>query len=519
MFNSPAASGPAFNSPAPGGPSILLTTINAKWIHPSLALRLLKANLGSLEADCEILEFALRQPLAEKVQAIQSRRPRVLGISVSIWNHSATLELLGALDNEWRTAGTCEIEPGGDTALPVRSRPAVVLGGPEVSYLPEEAEIFRRADYVIRGEGEESFRRLCGALAGGENPGGRGPGFPRFINGTPAELAGIRQAYHYYSDEDLSRKLVYVEASRGCPFRCDFCQSAAAGLREFPLEPFLAEMDALIRRGARNFKFLDRSFNADIKRALGIMDFFLRRIEGGSGGPETGPLADRSLCVHFEMVPGLFPPELREKLRRFPPGALRLEIGIQTLNPRVSARINRPGEGEAALELLRFLGGETNATVHADLIAALPGEGIDSFGEGFDRLWLALSGPAESAATPAAPGPGNAPAGPVTRDRRFEIQLGILKLLPGTPMARHTEPYGMIFSPAPPYEALSTAALPGPELDRIKNFARFWEILVNRRPFPELPIAPAGEKVFWRFMELSGRLLARFGRNWGIDRG
>ncbi|MDR2135705.1 MAG: hypothetical protein LBO76_03725 [Treponema sp.] len=203
-------------------------------------------------------------------------------------------------------------------------------------------------------------------------------------------------------------------------------------------------------------------------------------------------------------------------LRRFPPGSLRLEIGIQTLNPRVAARINRPGggnpgNGEAALELLRFLRRETAATVHADLIAALPGESLESFAECFDKLWLALSGPAETGV----PGTG---AAPPAQGGRAEIQLGILKLLPGTPLARCGGDWGIRCAPGPPYEALSTAALPRPDLDRVKNFARFWEILVNRRPFPELSVAPAGQPVFWRFMDLSGRLLARFGRNWGIDR-
>ncbi|MDR1444450.1 MAG: cobalamin-dependent protein, partial [Treponema sp.] len=276
--------------------AILLITINAKWIHPSLALRLLKANLGALEGDCEILEFALRQPLAEKLEAVQSRRPGILGISVSIWNHAATLELLEALEREWAA-----VPPG----APSGERPVVVLGGPELSYLPEGAEIFRHAGYVIRGEGEDAFRELCATLRStGLEAGGRNPGPPRFINGAPADLSRIRQAYRYYDGEDLSHKLVYVESVRGCPFRCGFCQSAApadfnsgpaAGLREFPLESFLAEMDLLIRRGARNFKFLDRSFNANPGRALAILDFFLRHIE-------AGPPAGRPLCVHFEMV-------------------------------------------------------------------------------------------------------------------------------------------------------------------------------------------------------------------------
>ncbi|MDR3248770.1 MAG: cobalamin-dependent protein, partial [Treponema sp.] len=282
--------------------AILLTTINAKWIHPSLALRLLKANLGEpkngLEPHCEILEFALRQPLAEKLEAIRARHPRILGISVSIWNHRATLELLEALT------------PGSVSA------PIVILGGPEVSYLPEDAEIFRYADYVIRGEGEIAFRELCQTLLDDKRPlAARAPALPskalprstQFIDAAPVDLSRVRQAYHYYTDEDVARKLLYVEASRGCAYRCDFCLSPQqAGLREFPLDAFLGEMETLIDRGqgqgrgAQTVKFLDRSFNLDIKRAVAIMEFFLRHIKA------------RPFCVHFEMVPGRFPPELRE---------------------------------------------------------------------------------------------------------------------------------------------------------------------------------------------------------------
>ncbi|GHT91063.1 B12-binding domain-containing radical SAM protein [Spirochaetia bacterium] len=454
---------------------ILLTTINAKWIHPSLALRLLKANLGALEDRCTILEFALRQPLAEKLESILAAAPRILGISVSIWNHKATLELLKALNAEWND-----------------SKPVIVLGGPEVSYLPEESEIFIFADWVIRGEGELAFRELCVLLLEKNSN-----TVEKFIDVLPVDLAVIENGYRLYAAEDLNRKLVYVEAGRGCPFGCEFCQSAIKRdtaatrlpvVREFPLDRFLEEMERLIERGARGFKFLDRTFNLNIERARTIMEFFLEKIITADRISAEPPM-----YVHFEMIPARFPVELREILKRFPAGSLRLEVGIQTFNSNTAALIGRPSDPEKELETLHFLRRETNAIVHADLIAGLPGENMSSFGKGFDRLWQA---------------------------RPTEIQLGILKLLPGTPISRHTKTYGMVYAPDPPYEVLETAALPAVDLDRIKNFARFWELIVNRGAFPDLVPAlfPDGQPVFDRFMALSDMLLARFGRNWGIDR-
>ncbi|MDR0584849.1 MAG: radical SAM protein [Treponema sp.] len=501
---------------------IVLAAINAKWIHPSLALRLLKANLGPLEERCEIIEFALRQPLSEKVAPILAARPRILGISVSIWNHSATVELLKELEKVWQTRA----EGRGCGAVP--RRPIVVLGGPEVSHLPSGAEIFRYANYVIHGEAEPAFRSLCGNIfAETEPPAADLPEKPLHLYTKPVDPAEIKSAYYLFSDEDLRKKLTYVEASRGCPFNCEFCLSAvkplseAAGfeaVREFPLEQFLDGMDDLIRRGARTFKFLDRTFNVNISRAKRIMEFFLDKIEkievsqkGNSSGVYIPPFT-----VHFEMVPSLFPPELRKTIARFPPGTLRVEIGIQTLNPEVSARIKRPSDPERDLETLRFLREKTGAIIHADLIAGLPGEDLTSFGRGFDRLWAALS--------PEAAGPPHS---------RSEIQLGILKLLPGAPIARHSESFGMRYSPSPPYEALETAALPARDMDRIKNFARFWELIVNRGLIKEeslllktpakkqRPACSGGDgevSTFKNFMSLSDALLAHFGRNWGIDK-
>ena len=445
---------------------IVLTTINAKWIHPSLALRLLKANLGSLEEKCEIIEFNLRQPLGEKVETLLAAHPRILGISVSIWNHTATRELLAELEKAWVAHNA--------------QRPLVVLGGPEVTHLPEDANIFQFADFAIRGEGETAFSTLCEKVVAG-----MAHNTQKFINAEPVSLEKIKSAYHLYTDEDLAKKLIYVESSRGCPFNCEFCLSSLdSEVREFPLDPFLAQMNELISRGAKTFKFLDRTFNVNIKRALKIIEFFLEKIE----------VKKERLVVHFEMVPSLFPDELREVLSLFPPESLRLEIGIQSLNRETCARIGRLCDPEKELDTLRFLREKTNAIIHSDLIAGLPGEDIASFGKGFDRLWQALYG------TPP--------------NLRAEIQLGILKLLPGAPISRHSEAFKMRYNPLPPYEIEETAALGAVDICRIRNFARFWELIVNRGLVNFAPDEP----VFDKFMALSDLLFAHFGRNWGIDR-
>ena len=483
--------------------NIVLATINAKWIHPSIALRLLKSNLGNLENRCRILEFALRQMEPEIIDLILASKPWILGLSVSIWNHRVTLNLLRALFEKWKNS----------------LRPWVILGGPEVSHLPIYAEIFNYSDYVIKGEGEAAFRELCEKLlklkimAAGSGKLEREfldansdkPNNPKFISASLPDISRIVSPYDLYDDEDLNRPLLYVESSRGCFYNCDFCLSSLdKKVREIPLDKFFAHMDKLLRRRSssqfRNrrwtIKFLDRSFNINSMRAREILLFFLNWIEKINLYP---------LCVHFEMVPFNFPPELREILRRFPPGSLRLELGIQTLNPEIISLINRAGTTEEAMEVIAFLREETNAIVHADLIAGLPGEDMYSFGKGFDCLWKIMTAAKHKE---------------LPESRLMEIQVGILKLLPGAPMARHTITHGMVYSSEPPYEVIETADIPKPEMDRIKNFARFWEILVNRNKFKDQisRFLPQGEPVFMRFIELSDCLYKHFGRNWGIDR-
>ena len=467
---------------------IVLCTINAKWIHPSLALRLLKANLP-LEK-CTILEFALRQRLAEKVTAILAEKPRILALSVSIWNHQATLELLHALDIEW----TKNIE-----------KPSIVLGGPEITPLPSGTEIFRFADFVICGEGELIFAELCRAIL--EDLDRTRKTYGKFIKGVKANLNELKNAYDLYTEEDLEHKLIYVESSRGCLYNCAFCQSAVnASLREFPLELFLADLDRLLQRcrgKVKTIKFLDRSFNVNSARAVKILDFCLSKIKNAG---------ESNFQFHFEMVPSGFPSEVCDILALFPPETVRLEIGIQSFNPKTNAFIHRISNPEKELDVLRFLREKTNAILHVDLIAGLPGEDIESFGKGFDRLWIALSGNK----------PNTVGKTMDTGSVPFEIQLGILKCLPGTPVYEMAEKgrFVLKYNIVAPYEVIETDFLPEQDMERIKNFARFWEIIVNRRSFSELlpQLITPGEPVFARFMNISHTLFSRFKRNWGIPK-
>jgi radical SAM superfamily enzyme YgiQ (UPF0313 family) len=181
-------------------PDILLTTINAKWIHPSLALRLLKANLHELEERAEILEFALRQPMDIKIQSIFNVQPKVLGISVSIWNHEQTLEVL------------CELEKLWNDETP---KPIIILGGPEAGQLEKDLPLYKKADWIINGEGEDVFRELCRVFLNNEAHRLQNNSYiesidEKMIHACQVNLETIDPAYRLYTGEDISRKLVYV---------------------------------------------------------------------------------------------------------------------------------------------------------------------------------------------------------------------------------------------------------------------------------------------------------------------
>lgn len=400
-------------------PDIVLATLNARWAHSSLGLRYLLANLGTLRERAKILEFEIKADLAAVAQAILAEGPRVVGLGVYIWNVSQTTRLVAELK---------------------RRQPdlLIVLGGPEVSYETQQQEICRLADYVVTGEADLAFAELCGRLLVSDRP-------PRkIIPSPPPALEDLALPYDLYSQEDIAHRVIYVESSRGCPFACDFCLSALqVPVRLFPLGQLLASFERLMCRGARRFKFVDRTFNVKMDAAAAILQFFHQRYQPG-------------MFLHFELVPDRLPQGLKDVIKRFPAGSLQFELGVQTFNEQVAARINRRQDNARAQRNLRFLRRQTGVYLHADLVAGLPGETVESFAAGFDRL-LALN--------------------------PHEIQIELLKRLRGAPIARHDQAWGMRYRAEPPYEILANSAMDEQTVQRLSRFARFWDLYFNSQNF------------------------------------
>ncbi|MEN9559933.1 MAG: hypothetical protein RLZZ502_1144, partial [Pseudomonadota bacterium] len=273
---------------------IVLSTINARFAHSALGLRYLKANLGEFAPQCEIVEFVLGQSPAEMAEQILAHKPKILGLSVYIWNIHESTALVQVLKQ-------------------VAPELVIVLGGPEVSHEPLEQTIVKKADYLITGWGEVSFRELVRALLLGPQP------LMKIIPGKQPPLSEIERPYLLYSEADIRHRLIYVEASRGCPFKCEFCLSSLDKTAwPFDTELFLQDLEHLYQRGVRTFKFIDRTFNLNIKVSLKILQFFLDKLAASPDDP---------VFAHFEVVPDHLPEALKQAIQQFPAGSLQFEIG------------------------------------------------------------------------------------------------------------------------------------------------------------------------------------------------
>lgn len=443
-------------------PEIILTTLNAKYIHTAFGLRYLMANLGSLRSSAAILEFDINQRPLDIAHAIVAQHPSIVGFGVYIWNVAQTTQVIATIK---RVAPTI----------------VIVIGGPEVSYETDQQLIVELSDYVITGEADLEFARICELLVSGQRP-------PQKI--LPARLPAFSELvlpYDLYNDQDVAHRLIYVEASRGCPFSCEFCLSSLdIPVRQVPLNELLSSLQKLLDRGVRQFKFVDRTFNLNLTTSQTLLEFFLERRQPGH-------------FYHFEMIPDRLPSALREIISRFPPGSLQFEVGIQTFNQQVADRISRRLDYAKLEDNFSFLTNRTGVHIHADLIIGLPGEDIESFAAGFDRL-VALE--------------------------PQEIQVGILKRLRGTPIGRHDAEWQMVYDPHPPYEILQNRSIDFVTMHRLRRFARYWDLIGNSGNFVQtLPLLwnqcptdqtqqtdPAKSSPFFSFARLTDWLYAAVAR-------
>ncbi len=424
---------------------ILLTTLNAKYIHASLGLRYLYANLAELQDRAKIQEFTINQRPIDIIEILLKDSPKIIGFGVYIWNCQQTLEVIQLLK--------C-----------VAPEIKIILGGPEISYETESQDLYRISDYVIKGTADLSFAQLCRDIIAGKAP------TKKILHSKSFQLDQLEYPYQWYNQEDIQHRVTYIEASRGCPFKCEFCLSSLDKTAyPFDLDLFLSQMETLYQRGARHFKFVDRTFNLKIKSSLRVLDFFLDK-------------KDEDLFLHFEVIPDHLPEALKQKLMLFPEGSLQFEVGIQTFNTEVQKRISRRQNNDKSKQNLIWLRENTHAHIHADLIFGLPGETLESFAESFNQLYAC---------------------------RPHEIQMGILKRLRGSPIIRHIEAFDMRFSPVPPYSILSNKEVSFEQMQRINRFARYWDMIGNSGRFSHSLKWLLMDEAFYRFLTLSDWLYAK----------
>lgn len=386
---------------------VTLVALNGSYAHSNLAVRCLRKPLEQAGVDVSIAEHNLRDRTGHILEALYRENADVYGFSCYIWNLNEMLLLAEALHA-------------------VRPSARIVLGGPEVSFETARFEALSYVDAIVCGEGEAAMVDLCRAF-------GDGRPFARIVGGVPQSLndSGI-----LYRDGDACGGILYYESSRGCPYSCAYCLSSAThGVRFKSVEQTLAELEQLERVEIRTqiIKFVDRTFNADVKRANAIWRALLD--------------ARFTKSYHFEVCATLLDGESFEILSQFPKGKIQLEFGLQSTCQEALAATARHIDPECVIANVRRIKEMGNIHVHMDLIAGLPYEGYERFAKSFDDAYGAAD----------------------------LLQLGFLKLLHGTPLRDRMGEYGYQCLPTPPYTVLKSKWISYEELQRLSHIAEALE--------------------------------------------
>ncbi|MEQ8199889.1 MAG: B12-binding domain-containing radical SAM protein [Syntrophomonadaceae bacterium] len=389
---------------------VILSTLNATYLHTSLALRSLQAfSRPRTTWTIGVMEFTINQKPSDILAELYLQQPAVLAFSCYIWNIEPVLKLC----NDYKKADPTTV---------------IILGGPEVSSDPGRIlEQNPGVDYVVSGEGETVWAQLLAALDGQLElesiPGIAYRGHQHQINFNPPREALVRLddlPFAYAHDrDDLTKRVVYYESSRGCPFRCSYCLSASsAGVRTLSLERVKSDLDVLLTLPVREIKFVDRTFNLDERRARVIMEYILS--------------APGQVKAHFEINAGLFSDAMLDFLAMVPPGRFNFEIGIQSTYPPALQAVNRQQDWGRLRRNISRLTATGNIHIHLDLIAGLPGEDLANFKKSLDMVYEL---------------------------KPHMLQLGFLKILKGSPLEQECSRLGYVFQSHPPYQVISTPVL------------------------------------------------------------
>ena len=408
---------------------ITLTAINSKFIHSNLAVRYLKSFTRDINYDCKIREFSINDREEKILEEIIKESPDVVAFSTYIWN----IEMIKRLSNLIKMV---------DESI------EILYGGPEVSYDSQNILKELNGEYIIEGEGEKTYREFVEYKLG-ERDINSIRGLYYKIDGDIAfngkrPLMNMNEiVFPYEEDENLDNKIVYYEASRGCPFNCKYCLSSTVhGVRFLDVERVKKELKYFIDKEVRLVKFVDRTFNCNHKFTMAIWEFLINQ--------------DTNTQFHFEISADILKSEELELLRKAPKDRFQFEVGVQTTNDDVLNRINRfvnfSDIKEKVDELLQI----RNIKQHLDLIAGLPGEDYTSFKKSFNDVYSI---------------------------EPEEIQLGFLKLLRGSSMREEAEDYGMKYSPYPPYEILKTKDISYHELLKLKKVEAMVDKYYNSQKF------------------------------------
>lgn len=421
----------------------LLTAVNAKYIHSNPAIYSLRAYAGEdLQSHIELAEYTINQRVQDILADIYHRSPDCIGFSCYIWNWNMIREILMELP---------KILPHTD----------IWLGGPQVSYdAPGVLRDFPQVKGIMVGEGEATFRELLQwyvdrreipvdmtkpALTGPD--GICGLCLPSGFT-AQRELTDMSALPFLYQAEDgldsFENRIIYYESSRGCPYRCCYCLSSIdKKVRLRDIETVKKELQFFLDRRVKQVKFVDRTFNCDHAHAMAVWQYLYEHDNNVTN-------------FHFEISADILREEEILLLGRLRPGQVQLEIGVQSANPETLKAINRTMDLQRLERIVGEIRKGNNVHLHLDLIAGLPYEDYDSFVNSFNRVYAM---------------------------RPEQLQLGFLKVLKGTPLARETGRYGIVCTSTPPYEVLYTKWLSYKDVLHLKKVERVLEMYYNSNQF------------------------------------